>query len=53
VVSRWTGVPVTKLMESEVGKLLHLDDELQTSAWWARMSGLGRLRAVAARPQAA
>jgi ATP-dependent Clp protease ATP-binding subunit ClpB len=28
VVSRWTGVPVTKLMEGEVGKLLHLDDEL-------------------------
>jgi ATP-dependent Clp protease ATP-binding subunit ClpB len=28
VVSRWTGVPVTKLMEGEIGKLLHLDDEL-------------------------
>ncbi|HEX8985918.1 MAG TPA: ATP-dependent chaperone ClpB, partial [Bryobacteraceae bacterium] len=28
VVSRWTGVPVTRLMEGEVGKLLHLEDEL-------------------------
>lgn len=28
VVSRWTGVPVTKLMEGEVEKLLHLDEEL-------------------------
>jgi ATP-dependent Clp protease ATP-binding subunit ClpB len=28
VVSRWTGVPVTKLMEGEVQKLLHLEEEL-------------------------
>jgi ATP-dependent Clp protease ATP-binding subunit ClpB len=28
VVSRWTGVPVSKLLEGEVQKLLHLDDEL-------------------------
>jgi len=28
VVSRWTGVPVTKLMEGETEKLLHLEDEL-------------------------
>ena len=28
VVSRWTGVPVSKLMEGEKEKLLHLDDEL-------------------------
>ena len=28
VVSGWTGVPVTKLMEGEVQKLLHLGDEL-------------------------
>ncbi|MFN6054149.1 MAG: AAA family ATPase, partial [Planctomycetia bacterium] len=28
VVSRWTGVPVTKLMEGELQKLLHLQDEL-------------------------
>lgn len=28
VVSRWTGVPVTKLVESEKYKLLHLEDEL-------------------------
>ncbi|HWQ57221.1 MAG TPA: ATP-dependent chaperone ClpB [Bryobacteraceae bacterium] len=28
VVSRWTGVPVTRLMEGEMQKLLHLDEEL-------------------------
>jgi ATP-dependent Clp protease ATP-binding subunit ClpB len=28
VVSRWTGVPVTKLLEGEKEKLLHLDEEL-------------------------
>ena len=28
VVSRWTGIPVTKLMEGELQKLLHLEDEL-------------------------
>lgn len=28
VVSRWTGIPVSKLMEGEVQKLLHLEDEL-------------------------
>ncbi|HXP92164.1 MAG TPA: ATP-dependent chaperone ClpB [Candidatus Binatia bacterium] len=28
VMSRWTGIPVTKLLEGEVQKLLHLDEEL-------------------------
>ena len=28
VVSRWTGVPVTKLLEGDVQKLLHLEEEL-------------------------
>jgi ATP-dependent Clp protease ATP-binding subunit ClpB len=28
VVSRWTHIPVTKLLEGEVQKLLHLDEEL-------------------------
>ncbi len=28
VVSRWTGVPVTKLLSGEKDKLLHLEDEL-------------------------
>ncbi|MGE5645747.1 MAG: ATP-dependent chaperone ClpB [Acidobacteriota bacterium] len=28
IVSRWTGIPLSKLMEGEVGKLLHLEDEL-------------------------
>jgi ATP-dependent Clp protease ATP-binding subunit ClpB len=28
VVSRWTGVPVTRLLQGEIQKLLHLDEEL-------------------------
>ncbi len=28
IVSRWTGIPVAKLTESERSKILHLDDEL-------------------------
>ena len=28
IVAKWTGIPVTKLMESEKEKLLHLSDEL-------------------------
>src|SRR6185369_4751529 len=28
VISRWTGVPVSKLLEGEVQKLLHLGEEL-------------------------
>lgn len=28
VVSRWTGIPVTKMMQSEKEKLLHLEDKL-------------------------
>ena len=31
VVSKWTGIPVTKLVEAEVQKLLHLEDELHKS----------------------
>ncbi len=29
VVARWTGVPVAKLLEGEMQKLLHLEDELR------------------------
>lgn len=28
IISRWTGIPVTKLNESERSKVLHLDDEI-------------------------
>ena len=28
VVSRWTGIPVNKMLQSEMDKLLHLEDEL-------------------------
>ena len=29
VVSKWTGIPVTKLMEGEIQKLLHMEDRLR------------------------
>ena len=29
VVSRWTGIPVTKLMEGEVEKLIHMEERLR------------------------
>ena len=32
VVSKWTGIPVTKMMQSEKDKLLHLEDELKKSS---------------------
>ena len=28
VVSRWTGIPVSRMMQSEREKLLHLEEEL-------------------------
>ncbi len=31
IISRWTGIPVAKLTESERSKTLHLDDELHRS----------------------
>ena len=30
VVSSWTGIPVSKMMQSEKEKLLHLESELHT-----------------------
>ena len=28
IISKWTGIPISRLVESEMQKLLHLDDEL-------------------------
>jgi len=28
IISKWTGIPITKLVQSEMDKLLHLEDEL-------------------------
>src|SRR5437588_214234 len=46
VVSRWTGVPVEKMLEGERGKLLHMEDSLK-----ARV--VGQDEAIAAVSQAA
>jgi len=29
VVSKWTGVPVSRMLEGEIQKLLHMDDRLR------------------------
>jgi ATP-dependent Clp protease ATP-binding subunit ClpB len=29
IVSKWTGIPVTRMMESELSKLLHIEDRLR------------------------
>jgi ATP-dependent Clp protease ATP-binding subunit ClpB len=29
IVSKWTGIPVTKMMQGEVQKLLHMEDEIK------------------------
>ena len=39
IVAKWTGIPVSKLMESEREKILHLDDQLhERVVVWARPS---------------
>ena len=44
VVSRWTGVPVEKMLEGERGKLLHMEDALKAAR---RRPGRGDRRGVA------
>ncbi|MCP9798597.1 ATP-dependent chaperone ClpB [Cyanobium sp. Lug-B] len=41
VIAKWTGIPVSKLVQSEMEKLLHLEDELHTRV-------IGQERAVTA-----
>ena len=41
VVSRWTGIPVSKMMQSEKEKLLHLESELHTRV-------IGQVEAISA-----
>ena len=41
VIAKWTGIPVSKLVQSEMEKLLHLEDELHTRV-------IGQQQAVAA-----
>jgi ATP-dependent Clp protease ATP-binding subunit ClpB len=56
VISKWTGIPITKLVASEIDKLLHLEDELhkrvigQNEAVEAVSSAIQRSRAGLADP---
>ena len=36
VVSRWTGMPVDKMLEGEREKLLQMEEDLRNAAWSAR-----------------
>ena len=36
VVSRWTGIPVDRMMEGERDKLLHMEDTAAHAGWSAR-----------------
>jgi ATP-dependent Clp protease ATP-binding subunit ClpC len=45
IVSRWTGIPVTRLQEAETARLLRMEDELH-----ATRSPRSRARSVAAAP---
>jgi ATP-dependent Clp protease ATP-binding subunit ClpB len=48
VVSRWTGVPVTRLMQGEMEKLVRLEDHLhQTGGGPGSGGGVGRQRRAA------
>ncbi|NJN03996.1 MAG: ATP-dependent chaperone ClpB [Leptolyngbyaceae cyanobacterium RM1_1_2] len=56
IISKWTGIPVSKLVESEMQKLLHLEDELhhrvigQDEAVTAVADAIARSRAGLADP---
>jgi ATP-dependent Clp protease ATP-binding subunit ClpB len=57
IISKWTGIPLSKLVESEKAKLLHLEDELhqrvigQEEAVTAVADAIQRSRAGLADPQ--
>ena len=56
IISKWTGIPISRLVESEMQKLLHLEDELhhrvigQTEAVTAVSDAIQRSRAGLADP---
>jgi ATP-dependent Clp protease ATP-binding subunit ClpB len=56
IISKWTGIPISKLVESEMQKLLHLEDELhqrvvgQNEAVTAVSDAIQRSRAGLADP---
>ena len=56
IISKWTGIPISKLVESEMQKLLHLEDELhervigQNEAVTAVADSIQRSRAGLADP---
>ena len=50
VVSRWTHIPVSKLLEGEVQKLLQLEEELHRARHRPGRGGDGRRRGGGSRP---
>ena len=35
IVSKWTGIPVSKMLEGEVNKLVHMEERLARAGGWA------------------
>jgi ATP-dependent Clp protease ATP-binding subunit ClpB len=42
VVSKWTGIPVAKMLEGERDKLLRMEEAIQRSGWWGRVKRSNR-----------
>jgi ATP-dependent Clp protease ATP-binding subunit ClpA len=38
IISKWTGIPITKMLQSEKEKLLDLEDYLHQTCHWTRRS---------------
>ncbi len=45
VVANWTGIPVSRMMESDVQKLIHMEERLRNSGSSGRMRALPLFRA--------
>ena len=44
IVSKWTGIPVSKMLEGEMQKLLHMEDRLRHAGRGTGRGGDGRVR---------
>ncbi len=51
IVSRWTGIPVDKMLEGEREKLLRMEDELAKRVCWTGRGGAICFAGCAPRPR--
>ena len=50
IVSKWTGIPVNRMLQSEREKLLHLEDELHKQGCWPGCGHRGHCRCYPPEP---